>query len=999
MTPPVACLDVAPLAGRLSTLCGWLDADESSPPGDLAAARADLEQLRTEAEGSGLAALAEALRRLAALIEVWECLAVDAPESAREVAAFCARALGHLAGAGACAEGPDDSAWILRESTERWGDYLGLLDPWSTPALAAAGGDQWIGGDAGPEDAVPAIDPGTLLRLLGGRPEPGPFPRDAGTSPTQPAGERAAALDRTDRSPNPSGPGSHPAPPLALALALDLDPELRGEFLAEATGLFERIEGLVLDLGRTPGRTETLTELRRCFHTLKGAAGSVGLSDLAARIHELEERLEPAGGRASDELIDALHQSLGAIDAALDGLRRGPRTTPFPPSAEAPAPPHPDPRQGNAGLPRSGATGSTANPCREPVGQPHGFADEPVAPRAGAKRGWDPDPPAPRDEPLPPPAPSTQADGPIRVPAERIEELMDLASELIAQRGQWNTQAESLKQLAAQVRACRFRMSASLDGLQDIGLARGAPAGFDPRADLPGLVRQLVEQADDLAMLAESALAAAIPLTLSGDALARLTLGFWEAMQAIQVVPIHGLFQRLARVALDAARVEGRQVELATVGEETGIDRAVQDQAFEPLLHLVRNAVGHGIEPAADRVAAGKPAAGRVTVSARREGSTLVVTVEDDGRGLDYAAIEAKGRRLGLIGPGEPPSRDRLSALIFHAGFTTRPAANAISGRGVGLDVVAQEVARLHGTIELDSQPGRGTRLTLRLPARLALEQAMVVRVAGQAFALPIASIELAQAFAPGEREGSESSATVLVRDRRVPLIDARAVLGFSTCAPASCPKLLLVRAEGDALALLVDAIEGARELVIKPLDTLLAGHPVLAGTSFSITGEVILALNPLGLNRWRLRRGDPAAPAPASARRADDPHRPAPVLVVDDSISVRRVAARHLRALGVEIDEVSDGLEALTQLRSRRYGLVLTDLEMPRMDGFELLAELRRSAALAAIPVVVASTRRDPETRRRALDLGARAVLAKPVEPDELARTIGRWLPVMSQS
>jgi CheY-like chemotaxis protein len=248
--------------------------------------------------------------------------------------------------------------------------------------------------------------------------------------------------------------------------------------------------------------------------------------------------------------------------------------------------------------------------------------------------------------------------------------------------------------------------------------------------------------------------------------------------------------------------------------------------------------------------------------------------------------------------------------------------------------------------------------------------------------------IEHAQAFEPGDVDGTGIGATVRVLDRRVPLIVAREVLGFSATAPASCPKLLLVRAEGEALALLFDALEGTRELVIKPLGPLLAGHPVIWGTSLSLTGDVIFVLNPSGLLRW-LREGRDAAAVPD-----DEPApRPAPVLVVDDSISVRRVVTRQLRSLGLEVEEVSNGVEALGKLSSRSYSMVVTDLEMPRMDGFELLAELRRSPAFSSLPVIVASTESRPATRRRALALGAQAFVAKPIDQDELARVAGALL------
>jgi chemosensory pili system protein ChpA (sensor histidine kinase/response regulator) len=587
----------------------------------------------------------------------------------------------------------------------------------------------------------------------------------------------------------------------------------------------------------------------------------------------------------------------------------------------------------------------------------------------------------------------------VRIPAGKMDELMDLASEMIMRRSVWTAHAERLKPFAGMIRTCRNELQVRLDRLDELGITRASRpgasrfardenlgrSGVDLSSDTVTAVLRLAEQVEDLVVLTEAVQAQALPLADDSDALARLTLHLWEALQSIRIVPVRGLFQRLARVAHDAARIEGRAVEVEMIGEETGLDRAVQDKAFEPLLHIVRNAIGHGIESPEDRTAAGKPAAGRVTMEARREGNTLVLSIHDDGRGLDYAAIAEKGRRLGLLGPDEAVSTERLSALIFRSGFSTRQEANAIAGRGVGMDVVAQEVRRLRGTIELTSKSGGGTRITLRLPARLALEQAMIARVAGRAVAIPISLIEHAQSFEPGDVAGEGLDATVRVRDRTVPLIVVREALGFPAATAASCPKLLLVRVDGEALALLFDAIEGTREVVIKSLGPLLAGHPVIWGTSLSLTGDVIFVLNPSGLLR-SLREGRAAEVAPERPQAT----RQAPVLVVDDSISVRRVVSRQLRMLGLEVEEVSDGVEALGRLASRTYSMVLTDLEMPRMDGFELLAELRRSPALATLPVIVASTESRLATRRRVLALGARAFVAKPIDQDELARVAG---------
>ena len=579
----------------------------------------------------------------------------------------------------------------------------------------------------------------------------------------------------------------------------------------------------------------------------------MGLKELATLVHELEERLGQASGDVSPGLNDLLHQVVDYLDGLIGWLRRGP-----------------------AAFARDDCAAHFRNQAR---------SSAPAALPPDSSAG-----PAPAiTEPIPtshiPPA-----EGPIRVPAARFDELTDLASELIVQGRFWLSQAESMKTFAATVQDCRNRLLGSLDRLHDVGLwqeGRMPSALIDPEADVPAQLRRLAEQADDLAVLAESAQAAASPMADRGDTLVRLSLQLWDSFQSLRIVPIRGLFQRLARVLHDAARVEGRQVEVVMIGEETGVDRAVQDKAFEPLLHVVRNAVAHGIESPADRIRAGKPAAGRVTLEARREGNTLVIVVRDDGKGLDDEAIADKARRLGWLGPDEQPSRERLHALIFQPGFSTRSQANAISGRGVGMDVVAREVERLRGTVDLASQPGRGTQLTLRLPARLALEPALIVRVAGQPFAIPASQVEHAQPFEPpvpspdashevGRAEPAPSSSGNHERD-----LPRSGTSRWSS--PARCwesavlprlmwPKLVLVRAGSRLIGLVVDAIEGAEDLVIKPLGALLAGHPLVSGTSLSINGEVILVLNPSGLERWLNHRT--ASGAGSAASRAPGPFR-----------------------------------------------------------------------------------------------------------------------------
>ena len=987
---------LAHLARRIRDTLG------GSPPPLLAEIRQMFLDAHEEAEASALERTAAALRRLASLIELWECFG-DAGDGAAEIGQFCALGVEQL-GAPMVEQAETAAASILEESSRRWGEYLELLEPrpGDVEESPSALDDSPL-----EEEAEPAIDTAALLRLFTGSgigeaeaADPSPtaspstgFAGSAPQRPPQPSGKPAEPQGRESPCQRPGQPdptvllrpfrslGNGDPPPSKSLPALTvpplpspsaLDPEIRDAFLADASELFERIEPVVLGLGRAGNDAEALHQLGRCFHTLKGAAGSVGLGDLAQYVHGLEEYLEAAEAPATPDLIDLLLEAVGHLERLLDHLRKG--------GEEAPAAAKDaEPNQGPALA--GGPTVYQPEPAA--VGLEPKAAREPAAPAAAASSG---------------------AAEMIRISASRFDVLMDLVSELIARKRLWTAQAESMKSIATMLRSCRGRMLSSLDRLHEAGLGRpGGGLRLDPRHDLPGQLRRLQEQADDLAVLAETAQAATGPLADHGDALGHLTLQLWDELQAVRIVPIKGLFQRLVRVAHDAAKVEGRRVEVEMIGEETGVDRAVQDKAFEPLLHVVRNAVGHGIEPPEDRQRAGKPATGRITLEARREGNTLRISVADDGRGLNHEAIAAKARKLGLLEPGETPSLERLNHLIFHPGFSTRSSANEISGRGVGMDVVAREVGQLKGTIQLQTAAGQGTRLTIRLPARLALETAMIVRVGRQAFAVAVVQIEQVGSSEPepgaagaaksGGVPGDRPTATVNFRDRSIPLVHAREMLGISHTPAPAWPKLLIVRAAGGLIALAVDSIEGTEDLVIKPLGALLAGHPLIAGTSQSASGEIISILNPSGMERW-IADGLSPAPLGLGARPLQEhPCRGASVLVVDDSISVRRVVARQLRALGLEVDEVSDGLEALGRLRGGSYRLVVTDLEMPRLDGFALVAEMRRLGALADVPVIVASTKADPETQQRVLALGARAFLAKPVDPVALARAVGPLL------
>ena len=911
-------------------------------PGALSSTRSEILAAHAEARLNERHRLALAYLRLALMADLLECLWFEDPAEAARLAHFCEECLAKLDFDLGEDEETEITQWILETTGARWGEFLHLLDEEKKPSVDA-GRTRRSGSPCDRSSlSIDALQRDDGIALA----SKGKIDREVEAHAAGKSDDQVFAsllgfggeLDDYRSSQGDAGFGIPDSP-----RRVTIDPEFADTFLDEANDLFERIQGLVLSLspGKDPRRT--LLELGRCFHTLKGAAGSVGLVEFSGLIHSAEETIESAGakGEADHRLIDFMHKLLRYMESLFQ-------------------------------LIRTGATHQS-----NPSGQDSATVGESLEHSISSTNEVD----------------AQFVEGPVRVTSERLDELLDLVSELITRRGQWTAQADTLKEFSILAKSSRNRLLTTVDKIQDLRPTKGgalASRGLhNHQTDLPELSRRLAEQADDLLVLTDSARSFTKPLADSSQALAGLTLKIWESLQALRIVPVKGLFQRLARVAYDAARVEGRRIELIMSGEEIGLDRALQDKTFEPLLHIVRNAVAHGIESPRERKAAGKPDPGVVRLTASRSGNTIVLSVGDDGKGLDYRAIESKGRRLGLIAYDETPDVDRLNSLIFQPGFSTKEEANSISGRGVGMDVVFQEVAKIHGTIELTSVPGEGTRISLHLPSRLSLEQAMLARVDGQAFALPVDLIEAVESFNPDMIETRDAKPWIMARDTWAQLLLTREALGIEAADGAASSKLLLIRVEGKPLAVVVDSNDGTCELVIKPLGPLVAGHPVISGTSQLVTGEVVLALNPSGLARWaQLDHRSSLAAATSSTGPAITS-----ILVVDDSISVRKIVTRLLRAMGYRVDEAFDGLEALGKLREHRYAMVVTDIDMPRMDGFELLSEIANHDFSKSIPVMVTSTRTDESTLSRVKQLGARGFLPKPIEADEFKLTITRLI------
>jgi two-component system chemotaxis sensor kinase CheA len=467
------------------------------------------------------------------------------------------------------------------------------------------------------------------------------------------------------------------------------------------------------------------------------------------------------------------------------------------------------------------------------------------------------------------------------------------------------------------------------------------------------------------------------------------------------MVPFGTIAEPLRRAARDLARSLGKAIELELRGQETELDRGVLEQVADPLLHLVRNAIDHGVELPEARLAAGKPRYGTVRVHATQLGSEVVITVADDGQGIDLARVRQRAGEAGdaMEGVGD----DEAIYAIFRSGLSTAARVSEVSGRGVGLDVVRASLASVRGRVEVHSDPGAGSEFRLSVPITLAVLPCLLVEAAGRRFAVPMHSVVTAEAAGWSE-DHVEGQVVIRVRDTILPVSDLAATLGITTGdggTPASDSPAVVVASMTRRHAFRVDALLGQRNLVVKDLGRLLPRLPLLAGASLEPDGSILLVLDVSGLvDRARWARWSGAGERRGAASGGNTPPRPpepaagASVLVVDDTTVVRELERSILEEAGYRVRTAADGRLALAALADTPADLVLTDVEMPNCDGLELTRAIRADPGLTALPVVVVTSRASDADRRLAMEAGADAYLAKgELDRRALLEVVGRLL------
>lgn len=710
------------------------------------------------------------------------------------------------------------------------------------------------------------------------------------------------------------------------AFADELDPDLLPVFLEEGADLFPQIGKDLRQWQRNPADTGIAQGLQRALHTVKGSARMAGAMRLGQHTHELETQIENMvhAGATSAAAFDEL---LASYDQALLLFEQ----------------------------------------LQQPAATP-AAAQAPVADQPGVRA------------PL------------VRVRADILDRVVNQAGEVSISRSKLETQVGTLKgslsdfsdnvaRLRSQLREIEMQAESQIASTLSIaGEREFDPLEFDRFTRLQELTRMLAESVNDVASFQESLARTVDSAAEELAAQSRQTRELQRDLMRVRMVPFASLSERLFRLARQTAKETDKRVNLDIRGGAVEIDRGVLEQMAAPFEHLLRNAIVHGIEPRAARQAAGKPETGELLVQVSQHGNEVVLQFGDDGAGLDLERIRAKARAVGLLGEMDEVSDEDAAELIFEPGFSTADSLTELAGRGVGMDVVRSQAQALGGRVAIATVPGQGARFTIHLPLTLAVAQVVLVSSGGRTYAVPSTLVEKMEQVREAELAAAEEAGSIAIGGQPLPLHDLQDLLGEEgeRPSPQRSTPVMVLGGVGSRIALRVDEVLGNREAVVKNIGPQLARVAGIAGATVLGSGEIVLILDPLALAQRPAAHAGRTPGAAPQARRTS-------VMVVDDSLTVRRVTQRLLEREGYHVVLAKDGVEALDLVEEAKPDLMLVDIEMPRMDGFDLTRHIRGNEATQGIPIIMITSRTADKHRNYALGLGVNAYFGKPYQEEVL--------------
>ncbi len=788
---------------------------------------------------------------------------------------------------------------------------------------------------------------------------------------------RASSADQNARLPQPT---------IEVDTPPERDTELLEIFLEEGFDLLESSGAALTRWQADPENLLEVENLLRDLHTLKGGARMAEIAPVGDLAHELETLYEglSAGTLRPDPITISLLQSGHDLLAdMLDAVR-----------SDKPLP-------GAALLIES---------IRK-----HAVADHPEPPAVVT----------PTPEPLASPAesgPASEAEGErsagemVKVPAQELETLVNLAGETSIFRGRIEQQvidaegtlaemATTIERMRDQLRRLDMETQGSILSREQVQAERLGYEDFDPlemdrHSQLQQLSRALFESASDLMDLKETLDARANDAQTLLLQQARVNTELQEGLMRTRMVPFERMVPRLKRIVRQVSAELHKKVRFEVGNAEGEMDRSVLERMVAPLEHMLRNAIDHGLESTEERLAQGKPEYGTIILDLKHEGGDIVFEMSDDGAGVDLDAVRKKAIKRGMIPAHAQPGDHETLQFILEPGFSTAETVTQISGRGVGMDVVHAEVKQLGGSMLIESVPGQGALFRIRLPFSVSVNRALMVQCGEEQYAVPLNTVEGIVRVMPAELESCYQSTPPRYQyGERVYELRYLGELLNNSQPPSLIGQtqplpVLLVHVQDQWVAVQVDALAGSREIVVKSLGPQFARVQGVSGATILGDGRVVLILDLLAhIRRLHGRlQAEQAAGRSVPVWRDAEQGRPLLVLVVDDSVTVRKVTSRLLERHGMNVLTAKDGVDAMALLKERVPDVMLLDIEMPRMDGFEVLSHVRTDEQLKELPIIMITSRSGQKHRDRAMGLGVNEYLSKPYQESALLESIAYW-------
>ncbi|MBB5360383.1 chemosensory pili system protein ChpA (sensor histidine kinase/response regulator) [Rhodanobacter sp. ANJX3] len=791
----------------------------------------------------------------------------------------------------------------------------------------------------------------------------------------------------------------------ALAGSGHIDADLLEVFIDEAREILDHADGVMAQWHDAPTELSYVAELQRDLHTLKGGARIAGLMGVGDLTHAIETLLEKPirDPSKTGPLIGALESAFDRLHKQVQSVSLG-QTVDYPQdmidqllALAGETNLSDDANSIDDAAPPARSASALLLPTAPAVTMPEHLPDLPdLLPEAEEE------------------VRSSQEQ--IRVRADLLDSLVSHAGEVAIYRSRLEQQVagyrfnlveleQTVSRLRSQLRMLEIETEAQIIARfqrehREAGLTVFDPLELDRYSQLQQYSRALAESVSDLVSI-QTLLD---ELTRQAETLliqqSRVSTELQDGLLRTRMLPFDTMVPNLRRTLRQAAQEDGKSAQLYVDGAHGEMDRNLLDRIKAPFEHMLRNAIAHGIESPEERRAAGKPSEGAVHIRVAREATEVVIRVSDDGRGLDREAIFKRGIERGLLRADTKPTDDQLLSLITQPGFSTASTVTQLAGRGVGMDVVANEIKQLGGSLSIESEAGKGSVFVLRLPFTLAVTQAILVRIGEATFAIPMTSVQGVARVSPDDLAVrlADDEPTFQYGNEEYGIHDLAELLGLPPGLPADGEQqpLLLTRAGDLRAAIRIDAVLGSREIVVKSVGPQISSVPGLLGATIMGDGSVLIILDlaPLvrhGITRrqHRIADGLSAVQAPVIEEIRVRPL----VMVVDDSITMRKVTGRVLERHEYDVSTAKDGIDAIEKLHERVPDLMLLDIEMPRMDGYELATHMKADPRLRDVPIIMITSRSGDKHRQRAFDIGVDRYLGKPYQEAELLVQISEVL------